>query len=638
MHRRILSILLFSIGCSVGMLFAQVTKAAGMGADASAPVEGSADPPVTLTLLSERGSIDPDSLEAEAGVLIGLEVKIDTGWYFSWQSLEKADAEPTIAWQLPEGFRIESLPQQKPKPYRYLGLESYGYEGEVVFLYRLYPMQKWSEGDVITLTANVEWLLCSDVCIPGSQSLELSLVVAGDRMPSGVEVEVAERLKHLEQVLLRQAVMDAERLSFEERILNLGLFGWLFLAFIGGLLLNLMPCVLPVLSIKLVSLIQSVDGEASKRVQSGVFYSLGAILAFIVLAGLLFTLRAIGESIGWGFQLQNPYFIVFLVGLFFVIALNLFGVFELGTSWMALGAKQAPKSSGIWASFATGVLAAIVGAPCIGPFVGGVSALALQLDLFTGVAIFAMLGFGLAFPFFILALFPRWIQWLPKPGPWMLSFKRFMGVLMLLSTGFLIWVVGRSAGFYGILYLCVWLLVLGFSIWTLGRWGSFAQAKALRLAMLSLAMGVFILGVVLSGQAVAERYKASQIDRRVTPSSEGFWKVWSPDLVEKSLLEGRPVFIDFTADWCLICQSNKVFVLNTKKTKALLDRYNVLPLVADWTLRDEAISDALASYGRSGVPLYILLSPEGRIERLPQNLSYGILKQRLEALLNTPDR
>jgi thiol:disulfide interchange protein len=638
MRLRLSSLMLLLWGCSLGSPSAQTVQ----------PVDLETQPNVNLALIVEQTTFDFEELDFEAGLLIGLEVQVDEGWYFSWKSLEKAEGMPSITWHLPEGFRIETLPQPKPKPYRYLGLKSYGYTGKVLFLYRLYPPMEMEmdleKGVERTLSADVEWLLCSNVCIPGSERLDLSLVFqkgagAGAgvaTVPTEVNLPVAEEMKRLEQSLLAKA----DRLNFEEQILNWGLAGWLFLAFLGGLFLNLMPCVLPVLSIKLVALIQSAESSSFKRMQSGVCYTLGSVIAFIFLAVVLFTLRGLGESVGWGFQLQNPFFLVFLATLFFVIALNLFGVFELGMSLVALGAGAKSSASasgsesgsdlGAGTSFATGILVAVVGAPCIGPFLGAVSGLALQLDVITGSLIFALLGLGLAFPFLIIALFPRTIQWLPKPGAWMLNFKRFMGGLMLLSTGFLVWVVAQTAGLNGLIYLGVLFAGLYVSAMILGHYQSLTQPKAIRVATLCFVMLSFALGVFLAGQAITRYYDLSQKDRFELLAKDDFWQPWTPKRVESALLARRPVFIDFTADWCLICQANKVFVLNTKKTKALFESYNVLPLVADWTLKDAAISEALEGYGRSGVPLYVLLTPNGTVTILPQNLSHSLLKQQFE--------
>lgn len=577
---------------------------------------------VELLLLSEYETIGLDAAESDSGILLGLEVQIEPGWYFSWKSLDKENAEPSIVWDLPEGFKIMPLDHEKPKRYQFLGLESYGYQDSVVFLYQLYPSNDVVVGDQVDLSADVEWLLCSNVCQPGSKRLSLSLEVGA----VGILSEASERLNREEQSLFKQT------LSFEERILNMGFIGWMALAFLGGVLLNLMPCVLPVLSIKLLSLIEGAQEGRSRRIFSGFCYTAGSVFAFSVLAILLFVLRSLGESIGWGFQLQNPYFVVFLVALFFLVGLNLFGVFEVGTSLIGLGAQSGSKGSVGWSSFLMGVLVAIVGAPCIGPFLGAVSGLALQLDPFSGVLIFAVLGLGLAIPFLWIALIPSCIRFIPKPGGWMLTFRRIMGLFMFLSVAFLLWVIGQSAGLSGVFMLLSLLSGLFVFAWALGQWGSINQPRLIRGCVTVAAFGAFILVVVLGGQSLSKRYSASQIQNDEVKSLE-WWQPWSSEGVEQALAEGRPVFIDFTADWCLICQSNKVFVLNTKKTQALFDRHSILPLRADWTLKDEAIAQALESYGRSGVPVYVLLSPQGGIKILPQTLTYKVLKRNIESLL-----
>lgn len=611
MAGRLFSLFLISFGLTLVDLWAEGDQALEVS-------RGS----VELLLLSEYETIGLDAVESDSGILLGLEVQIEPGWYFSWKSLDKENAEPSIVWNLPEGFKIMPLDHEKPKRYQFLGLESYGYPDSVVFLYRLYPSNDVVVGDQVDLSADVEWLLCSNVCQPGSERVSLSLEVDTEDVLS----EASERLNREEQSIFKQTS------TFEERILNMGFWGWILLAFLGGVLLNLMPCVLPVLSIKLLSLIEGAQEGRSRRIFSGFCYTAGSVFAFSVLAILLFVLRSLGESIGWGFQLQNPYFVVFLVALFFLVGLNLFGVFEVGTSLIGLGAQSGSKGSVGWSSFLMGVLVAIVGAPCIGPFLGAVSGLALQLDPFSGVLIFAVLGLGLAFPFLSIALIPSWIRFIPKPGGWMLTFRRIMGLFMFLSVAFLLWVIGQSAGLSWVFMLLSLLSGLFVFAWALGQWGSINQPRLIRGCVTVAALGAFILVVVLGGQSLSKRYSASQIQNDEVKSLE-WWQPWSSEGVEQALAEGRPVFIDFTADWCLICQSNKVFVLNTKKTQALFDRHSILPLRADWTLKDEAIAQALESYGRSGVPVYVLLSPQGGIKILPQTLTYKVLKRNIESLL-----
>ena len=267
--------------------------------------------------------------------------------------------------------------------------------------------------------------------------------------------------------------------GFEAFLLELGLPGWLMLAFLGGLILNVMPCVLPVLSLKVFSLLKQTGEAKSQALLHGVVYTVGVVVSFLVLAGILFALRAVGERVGWGFQLQSPGFIVVLTLVFFLFALNLMGVFELGASLVGADARVA-KRRGLGGSFGMGVLAAVVGAPCVGPLLASVGGIAVQAPVSTGLLIFGTMGLGLASPFLILALFPKLMAYLPKPGAWMETVKQLMGFLLLAAVLFLAYVAGASGGVDAMLVLLVTLLLSGFAAWVYGRWAAPVRAKRCR--------------------------------------------------------------------------------------------------------------------------------------------------------------
>jgi len=417
--------------------------------------------------------------------------------------------------------------------------------------------------------------------------------------------------------------------GLEQSLLDLGLGGWLILAFVGGLVLNVMPCVLPVLSLKVFSLLNHSGQSRSHALAHGIAYTLGVVASFVLLAAVLFSLRALGESVGWGFQLQNPGFVVVLGLIFFLFGLNLMGVFEIGSGLVGADAKVAGRKD-LFGSFGVGVLAAVVGAPCVGPFVGGVSGLALQANTFTGLLIFAMLGFGMAAPFLFLAIFPKLVAYLPKPGPWMETFKQSMGFLLMAALVFLVYLLGQLAGLDAITTMLVVLLVAAIAAWIYGRWGApVKSAKTQGVARL-VAVLLLLLSLIWGLLAVDAAYDASA-GEATSEVAEG-WARWSPEAVERAITADKPVFVDFTATWCLICQVNKKTALHTEATRELFEDYGVVSLVADWTRRDPAITDELEKFGRSGVPLYLLYSPEGEVTVLPQNLTNGMIREAVEAL------
>ena len=428
-----------------------------------------------------------------------------------------------------------------------------------------------------------------------------------------------------------RALTEAEPSGFEQRLLALGLPGILALAFLGGLILNIMPCVLPVLSLKVFSLLKHAGQTRSDALRHGLAYTAGVVLSFIALAAVLFALRALGEGIGWGFQLQSPGFVVVLSAVFFLFGLNLMGVFELGGRLVSADIKLA-KRSDVLGSFGMGVLAAVVGAPCMGPLVAGVSGLAVQANLGTGLLIFGMMGLGLASPFLVLSVFPKLVAFLPKPGLWMESFKQGMGFLLMAAVVFLALVAGRQGGVDAILILLVVILLSSIAAWVFGRWG--AASRSRRSQWIARLLALFLIGASLffGVRSIKEVY-LDYGNQETIAGISGQWGAWSSERVDELLAEGRPVFVDFTATWCLICQVNKKLALRTDATESLFTKKGIVALEADWTRYDSDITDALEKLGRSGVPLYVLYTPDGEVTVLPQSLTNGIVREAVEKAL-----
>jgi thiol:disulfide interchange protein DsbD len=428
-----------------------------------------------------------------------------------------------------------------------------------------------------------------------------------------------------------RALTEAEPSGFEQRLLALGLPGILALAFLGGLILNIMPCVLPVLSLKVFSLLKHAGQTRSDALRHGLAYTAGVVLSFIALAAVLLALRALGERIGWGFQLQSPGFVVVLSAVFFLFGLNLMGVFELGGRLVGADIKLA-KRSDVLGSFGMGVLAAVVGAPCMGPLVAGVSGLAVQANLGTGLLIFGMMGLGLASPFLVLSVFPKLVAFLPKPGLWMESFKQGMGFLLMAAVVFLALVAGRQGGVDAILILLVVILLSSIAAWVFGRWG--AASRSRRSQWIARLLALFLIGASLffGVRSIKEVY-LDYGNQETIAGISGQWGAWSSERVDELLAEGRPVFVDFTATWCLICQVNKKLALRTDATESLFTKKGIVALEADWTRYDSDITDALEKFGRSGVPLYVLYTPDGEVTVLPQSLTNGIVREAVEKAL-----
>ena len=400
----------------------------------------------------------------------------------------------------------------------------------------------------------------------------------------------------------------------------LGLALALLLALAGGALLNLMPCVFPVLSLKIVGFARHADDRRA-LVAGGLAYTAGVVLSFLALAALMLALRAGGEQIGWGFQLQAPAVVAALAVLFTLIGLNLAGLFEFGSvlpsSVATLQARHPLLDSAL-----TGVLAVAVASPCTAPFMAASLGMALTLPLHEALSIFAALGLGMALPYLAASAWPRLARAMPRPGPWMAHFKTLMSFPMFGTVVWLTWVLGQQTGIDGAAALLGLLVVLAFGAWALGSPTLGAGARRGLAAGSALLLAAALAWALPSWRqdAVAATAAAAQAGPAATgaPADAGkeAWLPWSAERVAQAQAEGRPVFVDFTAAWCVTCQFNKRTTLGQAEVMAAFERKRVLLLRADWTRRDATIAAELARLQRSGVPVYALYAPGGGGPRL----------------------
>ena len=379
----------------------------------------------------------------------------------------------------------------------------------------------------------------------------------------------------------------------------------LLLALAGGALLNLMPCVFPVLSLKVLGFARHANDRRGLLV-GGLAYTVGVVLSFVALAGLLLALRAGGEQLGWGFQLQSPAVVAGLAALFTLIGLNLAGVFEFGSvlpsSWAAAQARHPALDS-----LLTGVLAVAVASPCTAPFMGASLGAAMTLPTAQALLVFGALGLGMALPYLASSAFPQLARLLPRPGVWMAHFKTLMAFPMFATVVWLVWVLGQQAGIDGAAALLVLLLALAFLAWALGSpaLGTVARRGFGAAALVSAAAALFWATPALHQEAVASNSGAAS----ASGDNASAWQAWSADKVAQAQAAGQPVFVDFTAAWCVTCQFNKRTTLNRDDVKAAFGERQVLLLRADWTRRDAAITAELTRLGRTGVPVYALYAP-----------------------------
>lgn len=395
------------------------------------------------------------------------------------------------------------------------------------------------------------------------------------------------------------------------------------LAFIGGLILNLMPCVFPVLFLKGLALVHSGHKELHKLRTHGFVYTAGILVSFWVLVAVLLGLRAAGATLGWGFQFQSPIFLELVAGLLFFLGLSLAGQFEIGLSLTSAGGALAAKQ-GYTGSFFTGVLAVIVATPCTAPFMGAAIGYALAQPAGVTFAVFTALALGLAAPYFALTLHPAWTRLLPKPGPWMEVLRQAISVPIFITVIWLAWVLAQAYGAAILAALLASFLLLAIAGWFLGRW-PFKRWSTTVAALILL--GVIVISIVAPTKlAVASETSAEH-------EKSGLWQPWSAQALSRSLAAGQPVFVDFTAKWCLSCQVNERVALSQPEVEQAFQARNVVLMRADWTRHDEAITQALTALGRSGVPAYALYTP-GQSEPvlLPEVLTPGIVTDALDKL------
>ena len=395
-------------------------------------------------------------------------------------------------------------------------------------------------------------------------------------------------------------------------------------ALLGGLILNLMPCVFPVLAIKVVGFARHAQDGRAHRV-SGLAYTAGVLLSFLALGALMLALRAAGEAVGWGFQLQSPAVVATLAALFTLIALNLGGLFEfrsmLPSSLAGLQARHP-----VLDSFLTGVLAVAVASPCTAPFMGASLGLTATLPAAQALSIFAALGLGLALPYLLASWLPGFARLLPRPGAWMETLRRLLAFPMLATVVWLVWVLGQQSGINGAAALLALLVLLAMAVWALTLRG----ASRAVLAPLSIAAGSWLLWAW--GPKVIEIEPHPTAAATAAPAGASAWQAWRAGLPDELLAQGRPVFVDYTAAWCVTCQYNKSTTLARPEVLADLAAKGVALLRADWTRRDPAITAALTELGRSGVPVYVLHAPGRAPVVFSEILSAETLRAAIAAL------
>lgn len=539
--------------------------------------------PVQASLICEEATFTSGKT-----LTLALRLQHQSHWHTYWQDPGDAGLPTAIDWKLPAG--IKAGPLQWPRPETFHdpgGMIAYGYGGDCLLLTEIKIPASYAGKDLL-LKATASWLVCKDVCIPGSANLELKVSKGAGAADSKFAALFFAARKTLGQAPGGPPLPQ----SF---------FTMLLLAFLGGLLLNLMPCVLPVLSLKVMAFVRQ-SGESRKRSTAlGAAFGLGAIVSFWALAAVVLGLKAAGENVGWGFQFQNPFFVAAMSVVVLAFALNLFGVFEISLpSATVRGFHEAGGREGLPGAFFTGAFMTLLATPCTAPFLG--TALGFAFSQSGGVlfAVFTVVGFGLAAPYMVLSAFPKLMRWVPKPGKWMLHFKQLMGFPLLATVLWLLWVLGMQTGLEFVVWFLGFLLVFGMAAWIYGAYAPMGSSFK-RLGT------VLLLNLLLLGGA----YKillAQPVRELLNPGTAELvdWEPYSAKKLAEYQKRGRTVFLDFSAEWCWTCKVNEKATLNSDKVKQKFAELKVVKMKADWTRRDEEITNLIYTFGRSGVPLYVL--------------------------------
>ena len=664
--------------------------------------DGGPGPVKAQHLTAELVSVAP-SIAPGGTLQAGLVLTLEEHWHVYWLNAGDSGEPPHIAWTLPAG--ISASPMQFPIPSRLpLGpLMDFGYEDTVAFPVQITAANSVKPGPV-HLDAQITWLVCREVCIPGKAHLGLNVTVApgaaapsqpagalgealtlipkplpsgtklsirggktefvftlitGSRktdaefypadqdqianaanqsvepLPDGLRLRVprSEDLKTLPAQLHGVIKLsDSEAYEITAPVVpgesapapsssrpsagsssSVTVVTAIGLAFVGGIILNLMPCVFPVLFLKGLALVQSSGEERSRLRSHGLVYTLGILVSFWIIVAVLLILRAEGRQAGWGFQLQSPTFLTLLAAGIFFFALSLAGLFDIGLSLTSAGGELAQKQ-GYTGSFFTGVLATIVATPCTAPLMGAAIGFALAQPAGITFAVFTALGLGLATPYLLLSFQPAWTRVLPRPGAWMEIFKQLTAVIFFATVIWLTYVYGSlfaggngaGQGIYRISLLLACFLMLAVAGWVLGRWP--ARWTSTVAAILIAAVGLAI-----------PLYQPKDTNL--------VWGTYSQQALDQARASGHPVFIDFTAAWCLSCQVNERLVLKSAEVQRQFSRNKVTLLKADWTQYDPAITKELASINRSGVPTYVIYpaSANATADVLPELLTKDIV-------------
>src|SRR5580704_3027995 len=666
---------------------------------------------VRATILADTSAIVPGKPFA-----VGVLLRMAPEWHTYWKFSGDAGLPTEIKWNLAPGWKVGEIQWPIPLKTNDPGdIQTYGYQDEVMLIQEITPPST-IDNSPVKLSAQVDWLVCERICIPGGATLTLELPTKTSAEPKNTDLFARYRRLlpqkfpdantasvtwsrtgnnlHLkvtgDQIANYQAIdffpvsqsndIIVGHPSVESRKPNeatfkipvespdkslssmpglivfaqhengndrqaweispaqtvpaakipqpsRGLATFLFFGFIGGFILNLMPCVLPVISLKIFGFIQQAGQDRRRIFRSGLAFVAGIFTWFVGLALVLIAIKAAGHDVTWASQFTNPYFVLFLSVVVLAFALNLFGVFEITLpQFVSRGIESAPNQ-GNAGSFFQGVFATALATPCTAPFLGTAIGFAFTQSSSIILLMFAAVAAGMSAPYFLLSAQPAWLRFLPKPGPWMMHVKQFMGFLLLATLVFLIYVLGAQRGLDGAIWASCFLLVVAIACWMKGAFVVPTAPAARRTIVLLLILALLLPGGVYF---IGDKFQSSQIDIAQTT---GDWQPFTPERLQAERDAGHAVFVDFTAAWCLTCKFNEKTVLENSEVRDAFQRRGIVRIKADWTNGDPAITKLLQQFGRPGVPLYVLYPGKSQEPIVfPELLTKSILLNKLETI------
>ena len=670
---------------------------------------------VKASLLANTSGVVPGK-SFNAGLLL----RMAPGWHTYWKYSGDAGLPTEIKWNLPPGWKVSDI--HWPIPLKTIDpgdILTYGYQDEILLIQEITPPEKIDTATT-KLSAQVDWLVCEKICIPGGANLILELPTLTSAEPKNTDLfarylrllpkkfpdtktatanwsrtgndfllkVISDQIANYQTIdffPLPQAntvvghpnidsrtgnelafkipvesadksvssmpglIVFAARENGNDRTAweigpsqvaaaaatpvpqpSRGLATFLLFGFIGGFILNLMPCVLPVISLKIFGFIKHAGLDRRGVFRNGVAFIAGIFVWFIGLAFLLVALKSAGHQVTWAAQFTNPYFVLVLSVIVLVFALDLFGVFEI-TLPQALTHRMLHSTDreGEAGSFFQGLFATALATPCTAPFLGTAIGFAFTQSSGVIVLMFTAVAAGMSAPYFLLSAQPAWMKFLPQPGPWMVHVKQFMGFLLLATLLFLIYVLGAQRGLEGAIWASCFLLIIAIACWMKGAFlvptASVAKRSFVLLLMLLLLLssGFYFIG---------DKFQASKLDLAKGPS-DGDWQAFTPEKLQSERDQGHAVFVDFTAAWCLTCKFNEKAVLENSEVRDAFQRHGVVKLKADWTNGDPVITKLLQQFGRPGVPLYVLYPGKSQEPIVfPELLTKNILLDKLQTI------